>query len=94
MTPAEPTSDAASPYRAAVLAALGTLIGILLSGPVAVALVSVTHPQPPWRDAELFARSYHVIQDVPYLGGIVLVAALVLLIASLHAAAREAADRR
>ena len=30
------------------------VVGVVLSGPVAVALVSATHPQPPWRDAELF----------------------------------------
>jgi hypothetical protein len=91
MTAAKPREEAASPYRVAALAARGTLLGILLSGPVAVALVSVTHPQPHWRDAELYAQSFHVVQSLPYLGGIVLVAALVLLISSLHAAARESA---
>ncbi len=68
---------------------MGTLLGILLSGPLAVALVSLTHPQPPWGGAALFARSYHPVQLLPYAGGIVLVAALVMLIASLHAAARS-----
>lgn len=69
--------------------AAGTLLGVLLSGPVAVALVGMTHPQPPWQGAEVFARSYHPIQMLPYLGGIVLVVALVGLSASVHAMARD-----
>jgi hypothetical protein len=82
--------DAAA-YRVARRAALGSLVGVFLSGPVTVALVSATHPQPPWRDAELFARSYHVVQSVPYLGGIVLVGALVVLVSSLHVIGRRTA---
>jgi hypothetical protein len=50
--------------------------------------VSATHPQPAWRDAELFARHYHAIQLLPYAGGILLVAALILLVSSIHASAR------
>jgi hypothetical protein len=72
------------------LSAAGTLLGIFLSGPLTVALVNLTHPQPPWENAALFARSFHPIQQVPYLGGIVLVGAIVVLIASLHALADEA----
>jgi hypothetical protein len=74
--------------RTGRLAALGALLGVLLSGPLAVMLVSVTHPQPPWRDAEVFARNYHPIQLLPYAGGILLVAALIVLVSSLHASAR------
>ena len=55
MTPTEgPASDNARAYRMGRVAAFGTLLGIALSGPLAVALVIGTHPQPPWRDAELF----------------------------------------
>lgn|GEM_PF-479646 len=78
----------ASQARTGRRAALGVLLGVLLSGPLAVALVSATHPQPAWRDAELFARHYHSVQLLPYAGGIVLVAALIVLVASLHAGAR------
>jgi hypothetical protein len=56
---------------------------------VAVALVNAAHPQPPWQDAEVFASNYHAVQLLPYVGGIVLVAALVALISSIHAVARE-----
>jgi len=72
-----------------MLAALAALLGVLLSGPLAVALVNGTHPQPPWRDAELFARHFHPLQLLPYAGGILLVAALVVLIASAHALAGD-----
>jgi hypothetical protein len=75
-------------YRTGRLAALGALLGVLLSGPLAVLLVNTTHPQPRWRDAELFARNYHSIQLLPYAGGILLVAALIVLVSSLHASAR------
>ncbi len=37
----------------------------------------------------VFASSYHAVQLLPYVGGIVLVAALVVLISSIHAVARE-----
>jgi hypothetical protein len=76
-----------SASRVGLHAAWGTLLGILLSGPLAVAVVNLTHPQPPWGGAALFARSYHPVQLLPYAGGIVLVAALVLLVSSLHTAA-------
>jgi hypothetical protein len=68
---------------------VGALVGILLSGPLAVVLVSLTHPQPPWGGAAVFARSYHPVQLLPYAGGIVLVTALVMLVSSLHAAAPD-----
>jgi hypothetical protein len=54
---------------------------------LALAAVNATHPQPAWQSAGVFARHYHPIQLLPYLGGVVLVSALVLLIASLHALA-------
>ena len=52
-------------------------------------LVGATHPQPPWAGPELFARSFHPIQVLPYPGGIFLVAGLVLLLASIHAMAER-----
>jgi hypothetical protein len=76
--------------RLGMVGAAATLVGILLSGPLAVWLVNATHPQPPWAGPELFARSFHPIQILPYPGGIVLVAGLVLLIAGARAAADDA----
>jgi len=87
MTAHEPASGADGAYRTGRRAAAGTLLGIVLSGPVAVAVVTATHPQPPWRDAESFARHVHPMQLLPYAGGILLVAALVVLVACVHAIA-------
>lgn len=75
--------------RVGMFGAAGALLGIVLSGPLALLLVEATHPQPAWQDAERFGASYHAIQTVPYLGGIVLVTALVVLISSVHAVAPE-----
>jgi hypothetical protein len=80
-------SDDARAYHTARLAAIGSLVGIALSGPLAVVLVNGTRPQPQWRDPELFARSYHAVQLLPYAGGIFLVASLILLVSSIHASA-------
>ncbi len=39
------------PQRLGMAAALTTLLGIVVSGPLALLVVNATHPQPPWRDA-------------------------------------------
>jgi hypothetical protein len=73
--------------RMGLYGAISTLVGIVLSGPLAVALVAATHPQPPWAGPDLFARNFHPVQILPYPGGIFLVAGLVVLLASIHATA-------
>src|SRR5512135_933215 len=40
--------------------------GALLSGPVAMLIVSITHPQPAWSGPETFRANYHPIQTIPY----------------------------
>lgn len=65
-----------------------TLGGIALSGPLALAVVEMTRPQPPWQGVEPFVNSFHWVQLLPYAGGLVLVTGLVLLTAAVHAAAR------
>jgi hypothetical protein len=92
--PGEPSPDTPSAYRTGRRAAIGALLGVLLSGPLAVALVNVTHPQPLWRGAEVFALNYRPVQMLPYGGGILLIAALVLLVSSIHAAAGAGAKAR
>jgi len=74
-------------YRSCIQACVATLVGSLVSGPVAVALVEATHPQPCWAGPETFARSFHPFQVVPYAGGLLLVFGLSSLLASLHALA-------
>lgn len=68
----------------AIRSAYVTILGIVLSGPLAVMLVNATHPQPDWQGASTYAAHYHPLQVVPYLGGIVLVVALVCFVSALH----------
>ncbi|HEY7698034.1 MAG TPA: hypothetical protein VIE88_06430 [Vicinamibacteria bacterium] len=76
--------------RRSVAVGAGTaLIGTLASGPLGVWLVRATHPQPAWRDAETFVRSYHDVQVLPYFAGLFLVGGFVGLIAGLHGLAPE-----
>lgn len=73
--------------RVGVYGAIAALVGAILSGPVAVTVVAVTHPQPPWQGAGTFAASYHPIQLLPYAFGFVLVTGFILVMATLHALA-------
>jgi hypothetical protein len=78
-----------SAYRAGRYGAACTLSGVLLSGPVAMLVVNTTHPQPPWQGTEIFVRSYHPVQTLPFFLGFVLVGGFIMLVASLHAIARD-----
>ena len=53
-------------------AAAATILGILLSGPLALLFVNAMHPQPPWQDSARFVEHYHPIQVFPYFGGMLL----------------------
>lgn len=79
--------ESAGACRLGIVASVLTMIGIVLSGPAAVAIVEATHPQPPWDGPVLFARSFHPVQTLPYPGGILLIGGVVALIVSLHALA-------
>jgi hypothetical protein len=73
-----------------IAAAIVTLAGIVLSGPVSLALVTALHPQPPWTGPDAFARAYHPIQTLPYFTGFLLVGGSLFLIAALQAFAPAA----
>jgi hypothetical protein len=60
------------------------LLGALLSGPVALLVVELSHPQPSWQGAAAFAASYHPIQQLPFWLGLSLVGGLLTVIAGLH----------
>lgn len=62
------------------MAAFAVIAGLIASGPVAVLVVELVRPQPPWRDAATFARSYHPVQALPYVLGFVLLAGFVAFI--------------
>jgi hypothetical protein len=83
-----------SACRTGVYGALTTLAGVVLSGPLALLVVNRTHPQPTWEGSAAFARSYHLVQTLPFLFGFLLLGGFVLLVVSLHAVAREAQKAR
>lgn len=74
--------------RTARTAAVVTLAGVVLSGPVGLALVAL-HPQPAWRDVDTFVRAYHPLQSAPYFLGFLLVGGSLALVAALQAMARD-----
>jgi hypothetical protein len=72
--------------RSVSTAAAVPLAGLVLSGPVSLAVVTL-HPQPVWIGPEAFARAYHPIQTIPYFTGFLLVGGSLFLIAALTIAA-------
>lgn len=82
-----PFAESAQPLRAersAAQASLALIAGVLLSGPLALALVAAIHAQPSWSGAARFATEFHPVQLVPYLGGFLLVGASMWLVATLR----------
>jgi hypothetical protein len=86
--------DRAAAYHAAIRAAAVLTAGVILSGPLALLVVDLVHPQPPWQDAATFAAAYHWIQLLPYIGGFALIGGFVALMAALHASATPALRSR
>jgi hypothetical protein len=84
-----PANTRTAACQTGIYASVATLIGILLSGPLAMLLLAKIHPQPPWQGAEVFARNFHVSQTYPYFAGFFLVGGYVMLMASLHALASD-----
>lgn len=76
--------------RSAAQAALAVIAGILLSGPLALLVVALVHPQPVWASPSRFAAEFDGIQLLPYLGGFVLIGGCVALVAHLAALAPPA----
>jgi hypothetical protein len=76
--------------RSAAHAALAVIAGIVLSGPLALLVVALVHPQPPWASPALFAAEFDRIQLLPYFGGFLLIGGCVALVAHLAALAPPA----
>jgi hypothetical protein len=74
--------------RTGAVAAAMVLLGVVLSGPLAVVVIELTRPQPAWANPRIFAEHYHPLQTMPYVAGLLLVGGFVALVASLHAMAR------
>lgn len=73
--------------RASFWGAVLTLLGTLSSGPMALAVLQATHPQPSWQSPELFIANYHPVQLLPFGCGFLLVSGFALLLSGMHAAA-------
>ena len=43
-----------------------TAVGIVLSGPIGLMAVTLTHPAAPWTSAEAYARQFHWVQTLPF----------------------------
>ena len=59
--------------------AIVALVGFILSGPVAFILVKLVKPQPQWVSPAVFAQHYHVVQDVPYYFGFLLISGMLMI---------------
>ena len=66
-----------------------TIFGVFVSGPLTLALVEATHPQPVWQGARVFSENVHPVQTLPFFGGFFLISGFVMLVGSLHALAGE-----
>lgn len=82
-------ADSRSGARGLRISATLVLAGAVLSGPVAMLVVSRIAPQPAWRSVAVFAAHFHPIQVLPYLLGYVLLVGFVLFAASCFTLAGE-----
>ena len=74
--------------------ALIALAGYLLSGPVSVALVIWLFPQPAWTSVPVFVEHYHVLQNLPYYFGPLLIGGMLMLMAGHYRVVEEAHKNR
>ena len=61
------------------IGAIVALVGFILSGPVAFILVKLVKPQAQWVSPAVFAQHYHVVQDVPYYFGLLLISGMLMI---------------
>jgi MFS family permease len=83
------TNEHAADRFGAAGAAL-TAVGIVLSGPIGLVVVTLTHPVAPWTSAEVYARQFHWVQTLPFYAGFVLLAGCVMVMAALFAVSNDA----
>lgn len=63
------------------LSALVALIGYVTSGPVGFLIVRAVKPQPVWTSSSAFAENYHIVQDIPFYFGFLLIGGMLMLVA-------------
>lgn len=77
-------SACASACDAGALGAILTAAGTLASGPLALPVVALVQPQPPWAGPGVFVENFHRIQTLPFYFGFVLLAGSILMLVSIH----------
>ena len=75
--------------RMAIRGAMVALFGLMLSGPVSIALLAVVRKSAGWRGAEDFAKYFWPMQVAPFYFGFVLVVGYLMLFAGLYDFAPE-----
>ncbi|HET6544596.1 MAG TPA: hypothetical protein VFG46_29125 [Chryseolinea sp.] len=55
------------------IGAMVALVGFVLSGPASFIIIRVVRPQPTWVSSSVFVENYHIIQDIPYYFGFLLI---------------------
>ena len=74
--------------------AITALGGYVLSGPAAFFLVRLIAPQPEWVSPAVFSKNYHVIQDLPYYFGFLLITGMLMLCVGYYLDSRTTLDSR
>jgi hypothetical protein len=85
----EKTENRTSAYQLGIYGAISTIIGILLSGPLGLVVVSQLAPQPAWQNAQVFAENLHWLQSTPYFAGFFLVGGYVVMLAAMYQVAED-----
>jgi len=78
-------------YRIGMLGAIFSAIGILTSGPLAVLVVALVHPQPLWNGPALFVENFHRIQTLPFYFGFLLAMGSILMLVSVYLLSKKRA---
>jgi len=83
------TSTQDPDLRLGLTGAAVNIAGILLSGPLGVALVALIHPNPAWQSPRLWAENFHPVQTLPFYGGFLLLGGYLLMMSAAHRIADE-----
>ena len=78
------TSARTDAYGVGMLGAIICAAGIVTSGPLALLVVALVQPQPPWEGAATFVDSFHPIQELPFYFGFLLVLGSILMLVSVY----------
>jgi len=60
------------------IGAMVALVGFVLSGPASFIIIRVVRPQPAWVSPSVFVENYHIIQDIPYYFGFLLIGGMLM----------------